>query len=122
MSGTRQGVNDAPMSNVVVMKGLKLGCLTMVLPADNFQITKDMPPILNFDPDGAKDVLLPAISEETKNLVFFIRNWAGGAEDITVKTSADAALTASVVISQNEMAMLTNDGVAWFGAMVGANT
>jgi hypothetical protein len=122
MAGTRQGVTGGPLDNVVIMKGLRLAVLTIVLPADNFQITKDMPPVLNIDPDGAKDVLLPAISEETKGLTFFIRNWAGGAEDITVKTSADAALTASVVISQNEMAMLTNDGVAWFGAMVGANT
>jgi hypothetical protein len=122
MAGTRQGVNDAPLDNVMIMSGLRLAVMTFVLPADNYQITKDHPPVLNIDPDGAKDVLLPAISEETKGLTFFIRNWAGGAEDITVKTSADAALTASVVISQNEMAMLTNDGVAWFGAMVGANT
>jgi hypothetical protein len=122
MSGTRQGVTGGPLDNVMIMKGLRLAVLTLVLPADNYQITKDHPPVLNIDPDGAKDVLLPAISEETKGLTFFIRNWAGGAEDITVKTSADAALTASVVISQNEMAMITNDGTAWFGAMVGANT
>lgn len=122
MAGTRQGVTGGPLDNVTIMRGLKLAVLTMVLPADNFQITKDMPPVLNFDPDGAKDVLLPAIDAETKNLTFFIKNWAGGAEDITVKTSADAALSPSIVISQNEMAMITNDGVSWFGGMVGANT
>lgn len=108
--------------NTFIRSGLKLAVLTIVLPADNYQITKDHPPVLNIDPDGAKDILLPAISPETKGLTFFIKNWAGGAEDITVKTSADAALSPSIVISQNEMAMITNDGTTWFGGMVGANT
>jgi hypothetical protein len=122
MAGTRQGLSGGSIVNAVIQKQLKMAVMTFVLPADNYQITKDHPTVLNIDPDGAKDVLLPALDEETKNLVFFIKNWAGGAEDITIKTSADAALSPSIVISQNEMALLMNDGVTWFGCMLGANT
>ncbi len=121
MASRTHGADHAE-ENVLITKGFKLACLTLVLPADNYQITADHPPVLNLDPDGAKDVLLPAASEATRGLTFFIKNWAGGSEDITIKTSADAALSPSIVISQNEMAMLTNDGTTWFGCMMGANT
>lgn len=122
MAGSRQGVTGGQLENVLITKQLKMAVMTFVLPADNYQLTKDHPTVLNIDPDGAKDVLLPAIDAETRNLVFIIKNWAGGAEDITIKTSADAALSPSIVISQNEMALLMNDGVTWFGCMLGANT
>ena len=62
-------------------------------------LTYDFPPILNVDPNGgASDLLLPLATDKgAKGLMFFITNTADAAEAITLKTSADAALSPSKV-------------------------
>mgnify|MGYP003137960564 FL=1 len=61
------------------------------------------------DPDGAKNVVLPA-EEGSAGREFWIWNAASGSEDITVKN--DAASTIGTV-SQNEGALYVCDGSAW---------
>lgn len=121
----RQGVADCGMENVLVTKKFKLASLEVTLAADNYPITVEHPPVIYIDPAAAaRDVLLPAIDGNSKGLTFVIFNTsdnATGAEDITLKTSADAALVPAVVISKSEGAVVTNNGTGW-KAIVGANT
>jgi hypothetical protein len=120
--GNRQGVDDSPLSNVKVMKGLKLASLTLTLAADNYAITVDHPPVLFIDPDGSKDVLLPAIDENSAGLTFFVFSSAGTAtEVITFKTSADGVISPAIAIIGDEGVMITNNGIAWRG-VVGSYT
>lgn len=61
------------------------------------------------DPDGSKDVILPA-EPLSKGLCYMILNAAGGAENITVKSDAPATV---VTLNQNEAAWVVCDGVTW---------
>lgn len=119
---SRTAVADTDLSNVVITKGFKLGQLTVELVADNYVITADHPPMLYIDPAAAaRDVLLPAISAATAGLTFIVFNTGTATETITFKDSADGALTPAPAIVGNEGIVLSNNGVAWRGA-VGPNT
>ena len=107
---------DQRLEGAWITKGLKLDFKRVTLAADNYALSADDPPVIYIDPAAAaRDVLLPAISEATRGLTFFIFNQsdATGGEDITLKTSADGAISPSPVIAVGEGAIVTNNGIAW---------
>lgn len=80
-------------------------------------LTLDDTPIQTIDPDGANDLILPPEAAAAGRF-FFLKNAAGGAEDITVKN--DAAGTVGT-ISQGEVGIAFCDGTTWH-LMVAAST
>jgi hypothetical protein len=95
-----------------VRNGLKLGTTASVLAA-TYTIAADSPPVHALDPDGStRKVLMPLASANTEGLAFFIINWAGGAEDLTVKDSTDT--TTYGTISQNESAWMVCARGVWY--------
>lgn len=105
--------------------GWFLRCLKTV-PADNFQIDADMPPLLLLTPAGAIDVLMPASTPQLEGLTFIISNFGGGGA-ITLKTSADAAFTTAIVIAAGETTMVHCTGSAtaalgWIGHATAPST
>lgn len=83
--------------DVLINSGFKLGQMDFV-PTDNFALTPDMPPVLRMTPGAAIDILMPASTEATKGLVFFLHNIGAGGV-ITLKTSADAAFSPAITIA-----------------------
>lgn len=104
------------LADMVLVSGNKLGMVRQTLAADNTPFDSDIPQLISLDPDGAKDILLPPVAGNA-GLFFFIANWAGGAEAITVKDSADSVTVGSV--AQGKLGIFVCDGVAWFGAVQG---
>lgn len=83
-----------------------LGVRTMT---GNETFSKLFANVQKLDPDGARDINLPA-EANSDGMWFEIINVASGAEDITVKNDAPATV---VTISQNESAKVYCDGVTW---------
>lgn len=79
-------------------------------------LTRTDSPVQFLDPDGARNVDLPA---EEDGLFFIIVNRADMAEDITVRE--DSGMTTIITVSQNEVGIVVCDGTNWDG-FVGANT
>lgn len=70
--------------------------------ADNFPLSADMPPVIVLGAATAIDVLMPAATVANQGLCFTIlSNSSTTTGVITLKTSADAALTPAVTIAQN---------------------
>ena len=66
--------------------------------------------VLQFlDPDGAKNVILPAESVSAGR-IFIICNMASGSETITLQNDSPASVSS---IDQNEMAIAVCDGTSW---------
>jgi len=108
----RQNHEDITISGGLVRNKLRLGTTAMVL-AGTYTMTANDPPVLAVDPDGStRKVLMPLASANTEGLSFFIINWAGGAEDVTVRDSTDAATIGT--ISQNESAWLICARGVWY--------
>jgi len=73
--------------------------------------------IMTFNPGGAgRAITLPAIAS-TIGQTFVLRNSATGAEILTISDSVGTVITPT----QNESAILWNDGVRWCG-IAGANS
>ena len=81
------------------------------------QAETDAATILSFDPDGAKNLILPAEADNAGQ-VLFIHNSASGAEVITIQDDTPATVATP---GQNESAAVWCDGVSWFG-LVGASS
>ena len=75
------------------------------------QAEVDLNNIFTFDPDGARNLDLPAEADNT-GIVLFIHNAASGAEVITIRD--DAAGTVCTP-TQAETAIVFCDGVSWRG-------
>ena len=119
--GSRTEVLDSKISNSPVARLWKLDSMIITMTADNLVLSASMPPVLYIDPGGAaRDVLLPPIADWV-GAAFIIFNQADAAEAITLKTSADAALTPAVDVLQNEGVIVHNDGTR-IRALVSANT
>jgi hypothetical protein len=71
--------------------------------------------IFTFDPDGAKNLILPAEANNT-GIVLYIHNAASGAEIITIQDDTPATVCTP---TENETAVVWCDGVSWRG-LVGA--
>ena len=95
---------------------MRLSNVTETLAA-NKTLTVDSPCLQFIDPNGARDLTLPA-EADSDGLVFVIVNQAGGSEIITIKDDASATICTP---TQNETAILFCDGTSW-GGLVGANS
>lgn len=121
--GTKFEGEGGSLAGTVWRKGVRfsIGTLTGTGSGNiSPSLTYDFPPILNVDPNGgASDLLLPhATDKQAKGLMFFITNTADAAEAITLKTSADGALSPAIDIAQNESAIVWCDGAVWKGGVL----
>lgn len=74
-------------------------------------------PFLAIDPGGAgRNLDLPAVA---KNLFFVIKNTADAAEVITIRLTGGGATVCTP--TQNETAVLWNDGATWYGIVAAHN-
>ena len=89
------------------------GTYARITLAADLTFDEDTPTILTVDPtaDGRK-VILPAITEPYKGLMFLLTNAADAAESILVRSPGDAATIGT--IAQNENAWVYNDGTTWY--------
>ena len=83
----------------------------------NLTLTVDSPSMQHIDPNGARDLTLPAESD-SDGLVFFIYNAAGGSEVITIKDDGGSTVCTP---GQNESAIVFCDGTTW-ACLVGASS
>lgn len=104
---SRMNFEDSKMYRCRVESGWYLASAEFV-PADNFPITEDMPPMLILNPAGAIDVLMPASTPARKGLTFFLCNPSANA--ITLKTDGDAAFTTAIVLAAGENTIVTCTG------------
>ena len=90
--------------------------VTMKL-AGTLTLTVDSPTMLFIDPDGARNLVLPA-EADSDGLFFIIVNQAGSSEVITIQEDTPATVCTP---DQNETALVFCDGTTWEG-LVGANS
>ena len=81
------------------------------------QAEVDSTNIFTFDPDGARNLDLPAEADNV-GIILYIHNAASGAEVITIRD--DAAGTVCTP-TQNESAIVACDGVSWRGSVGAAS-
>lgn len=93
---SRVNENDARAQSTFLIAGWKMGRMETI-PANGFVIAKDMPPIIDFTPAGAINVLMPASTDETRGLCFLIKNTGAGGI-ITLQTSGGAAFATAITI------------------------
>ncbi len=110
------GVNplvNTDIFNSVFRKQMKMAAYTHKL-AGQITIAKEYPPILILDPDGSpRDVLLP-VEADSKDLMFYIFNTAGGTPEIlTIKDDSDTDTILS--LDQAEVGLVYCDGTTWRG-------
>lgn len=73
--------------------------------------------IFNIDPNGARDLTLPAVAANEGQFLI-VKNSAGGAEVMTFKNVGGDTI---VTPTQNESAIIWCDGTVWAG-IAGANS
>lgn len=105
----RTNMENARMRDVRFGKGFYMESAT-IIPADNFPINANHPPLLFLNPAGAIDVLMPTSGPNTQGLTFHIVN--RGAGTITLKTDGDAAFTTPIVITNLQTAIVFCTGSA----------
>ena len=83
--------------------------------ADNFPLNADMPPVIMLGASAVRDVLMPANDASIHGLCLTIMsNSTTTTGVLTLKTSADAALSPAVTIPQNaSVEMIYVHGVGW---------
>lgn len=106
---SRINLEHSKLWDCFVECGWKLRAMELV-PADNFVLDPDSPPLLILAPAGAIDVLMPTSSQTTKGLMFLICN--NSANAITLKTDGDAAFTTAIVLAANETTLVVCTGSA----------
>lgn len=112
----RTELYDAHLSNCKIRSKRAEGVLRIVGNiADNFPITADMPPVLAIGASAARDVLMPANDENNDGLCFTIVSTSSTTTGVlTLKTSADAALSPAVTVAQNlSVEMIYIHNVGW---------
>lgn len=101
--GARTELLDTAIANCQFRRRKRDGVLRVTSAiADNFPLSADMPPTIALLAGAARDVLMPADATTPEGLTLTIINLGvtTGAV-ITLKTSADAALTPAVTIPIN---------------------
>jgi len=83
--------------------------------ADNYALSADMPPTIVFAATAARDILMPANSADIDGLVMELINASAVTTGVlTLKTSADAALTPAVSLTQLQaVTMQYIHGTGW---------
>lgn len=118
---TRSDQADHNARNVYLRGGRREG--VFVVPyaanasiADNYPLTATMPPNIVLGASAARDVLMPAGSVDIDGLILCLISRSSTTTGVlTLKTSADAALSPAVTIAQNgsvEM-IYSHDLTAW---------
>lgn len=74
--------------------------------------------VFAFDPDGAKDVVIPDAGEEWDGESFILENTAGGAEIITIKDTTGNTICTP---TQNETATVYCRNSTWKGMVSASN-
>lgn len=121
---SRMNQEDNKIYNPFFCTGFRLLSMEWV-PADNFVLDPDAPPLLIMSPAGAVDVLMPTSSADIKGLTFFMVNASGNA--ITLKTDGDAAFTTAIVLAANECTIVfctgsSTQAVGWRAIATAAST
>lgn len=120
----RTQLENNDLFDPIFKKGLKLGIMTYV-PADNFALPADAPPLVVLNPAGAVDILMPTSSADRAGLTFLISN--PSANVITLKTDGDAAFTTAIVLAAGESTIVfctgsTTQALGWRGLATAAST
>ncbi len=108
-------INGGTIKNTFFSE-MRLSNVTETLAA-NKTLTVDSPTLQFIDPNGARNLVLPA-EADSDGLMFIIVNQAGGSEVITIQDDASATVCTP---GQNETAFVFCDGTTWEG-LVGANS
>jgi hypothetical protein len=114
--GTRSELIDGVIANSPIRRGRKEEILVIAgNVTDNFPITKDMPPVIVLGASAVRDILMPAATSSIHGLCFtLISNSSTTTGVLTVKTSADAALSPAVTITQNlSVELIYIHGTGW---------
>lgn len=101
--GARTELLDTALANCTWRRGKRDGVMVVSSAiADNYALSADMPPCIALFAGAARDVLMPADATTPRGTKLTIINLGvtTGAT-ITLKTSADAALTPAVTIGIN---------------------
>ena len=108
--GSRSEVIGTALADTRQRRGLTWEVMVQTGVADNFALDEDMPPVLALSgPTGGGDVLMPADSAALKGRMLTIINIAT-VGTLTLKTSADAALTPAVAVTVNNSATMIHLG------------
>lgn len=105
----RNNIEDVKIRGGRHSAGFYLDSVALV-PADNYQITVEHPPLLLLTPAGAIDVLMPTSNALRAGLTFIIVNLS--ANTITLKTDGDAAFAAAIAIASTQTAIVVCTGSA----------
>lgn len=114
--GTRSELIDGVIANSPIRRMRKEQMLVISgNVSDNFAMDADMPPVLVCGASAARDILMPANSADINGLCFTIISTSSTTTGVlTLKTSADAALSPAVTIAQNlSVEMIYIHGVGW---------
>jgi len=111
----RSLLENNPIFDPIFEKGFRFRSADIV-PADNYVLTANHPPLLFLTPAGAIDILMPTSSAAIKGLFFIMNNIS--ASTITLKTDGDAAFTTAIVIATTETGVVfctgsTTQALGW---------
>ena len=101
--GTRSEHISGAVADATIRRGRKEAVLYLAgNVADNFALSADMPPVIVLGASAARDILMPANAAANDGLCMtIISNSSTTTGVLTLKTSADAALSPAVTIAQN---------------------
>jgi hypothetical protein len=105
----RTNLEDNKARDIRLGPGLVFESMDLV-PADNFALDAQSPPLVFLNPAGAIDVLLPTSTAARKGLTFIVVNQSANA--ITFKTDGDAAFTQAIVAAAGQITILVCTGSA----------
>lgn len=105
----RNTMENNDFFNPLIRKRLRFSAAA-IIPADNYVLDIDTPPLLLLTPAGAIDILMPTSSDARKGVTFIMVNLS--ANTITLKTDGDAAFTAAIAIASTQSAIVVCTGSA----------
>ena len=109
--GLRQNVTAGTLVNTVIGPKRKMLSMSIDIPATDYQIDANFPPLLYLNPDGgAKDVLLP-VEADAQDQMFTLVNTADAAENIVLKDDSDTTTIAT--LNQGDTCTVHCDGTTW---------
>ena len=114
--GARTELLDTGIANCTIRRQRKEGIMRIVgNVADNFPVPANAPPVIVLGASAARDILMPAATSANDGLTFtFISNSSTTTGVLTLKDSADSALSPAVTIGQNlSVEMIYIHGVGW---------
>lgn len=108
---SRQNSDDSKAYALFLQPRLKAAATRMAISA-TFDVDLDMGPIISLDPTGAQQVNLPT---EGSKFIFFIVHGSTNNVDLTVANNSG---TTVCTISQSEIGIIIDDGVATKGGVI----